>query len=134
MNDTMLEESIQHPSGLGIMKKSKEDLENFAALLDSLVNIDEKLKMLWKQIYENALTDRRNAYIIWTDLYIVVQGNAENHVIHGDHLAKYMERMEKANTQLLKLAELVHKAKDKQDAEDLPTGNDLFDRLERRGR
>jgi hypothetical protein len=134
MNDTMLEESIQHPSGLGIMKKSKEDLENFAALLDSLVNIDEKLKMLWKQIYENALTDRRNAYIIWTDLYIVVQGNAENHVIHGDHLAKYMERMEKANTQLLKLAELVHKAKDKQDAEDLPTGNDLFDRLERRSR
>lgn len=130
----MLEESIQHPSGLGIMKKSKEDLENFAALLDSLVNIDEKLKMLWKQIYENALTDRRNAYIIWTDLYIVVQGNAENHVIHGDHLAKYMERMEKANTQLLKLAELVHKAKDKQDAEDLPTGNDLFDRLERRSR
>ena len=134
MNDTMLEESIQHPSGLGIMKKSKEDLENFAALLDSLVNIDEKLKMLWKQIYENALTDRRNAYIIWTDLYIVVQGNAENHVIHGDHLAKYMERMEKANTQLLKLAELDHKAKDKQDAEDLPTGNDLFDRLERRSR
>lgn len=130
----MLEESIQHPSGLGIMKKSKEDLENFAALLDSLVNIDEKLKMLWKQIYENALTDRRNAYIIWTDLYIVVQGNAENHLIHGDHLAKYMERMEKANTQLLKLAELVHKAKDKQDAEDLPTGNDLFDRLERRSR
>jgi hypothetical protein len=63
-----------------------------------------------------------------------VQGNAENHVIHGDHLAKYMERMEKANTQLLKLAELVHKAKDKQDAEDLPTGNDLFDRLERRSR
>jgi hypothetical protein len=134
MNDTTLEESIQHPSGLGIMKKSKEDLENFSALLDSLVNIDEKLKMLWKQIYENALTDRRNAYIIWTDLYIVVQGNAENHVIHGDHLAKYMERMEKANTQLLKLAELVHKAKDKQDAEDLPTGNDLFDRLERRSR
>jgi hypothetical protein len=45
-----------------------------------------------------------------------------------------MERMEKANTQLLKLAELVHKAKDRQEADELPRGNSLFDRLEKRNR
>jgi hypothetical protein len=72
--------------------------------------------------------------MIWTDLYLTVHGNPEQHVIHGDHLSKYMERMEKANTQLLKLAELVHKAKDRQEADELPRGNSLFDRLEKRNR
>lgn len=128
------EPKLSHSSGMQIMQKTKEDLDNFCALLDSLTTIDDRLRLLWKQIYENALTDRRNAYIVWTDLYMVIGGNAENHVVHGDHLAKYMERMEKANNQLLKLAELVYKAKDKQDAESVPTGNDLFDQLEKRGR
>ena len=75
---------------------------------------------------------RRNAYVVWTDLFMAVHGNPEQHVIHGDHLAKYMERVEKANVQLLKLAELVYKAKDKQEAESLPSGGALFDRLEKK--
>ena len=106
-------------------------MATFVDLLNSLTTIDERLKLLWKQIYENALVDRRNAYLIWTDLYITVQGNPEQHVIHGDHLSKYMERMEKANTQLLKLAELVHKAKDQQEAEEVPDSKTLFDKMKR---
>jgi hypothetical protein len=47
-------------------------------------------------------------------------------------VAKYMERMEKANIQLLKLAELVYKAKDKQESDSIPTGGALFDRLEKK--
>jgi hypothetical protein len=103
-------------------------------LLDSLASVDDRVKLLWKQIYENALTDRRNAYMVWSDLYMAVHGNPEQHVIHGDHLSKYMERMEKANTQVLKLAELVYKAKDKQELEELPTGTSLYDRLEKKVR
>ena len=118
--------------GKDLIKKTDQELATFVNLLDSLNTIDDRLKMLWKQIYENALTDRRNAYMVWTDLYLAVHGNPEQHVIHGDHLAKYMERMEKANTQLLKLAELVYKAKDQQDQEELPRGNSLFDRLEKK--
>lgn len=128
--DSLIEKD-QTPTNIELIKKAESDLQTFSDLLDSITTVDEKLKLLWKQIYENALIDRRNAYIIWTDLYLQVHGNAEQHVIHGDHLSKYMERMEKANTQLLKLAELVYKAKDKQEAEELPASSELFDRLKR---
>jgi len=120
-----------NPTGQELIKKTDSDLEVFSDLLNSITTIDERLKLLWKQIYENALIDRRNAYMIWTDLYLQVHGNPEQHVIHGDHMAKYMERMEKANTQLLKLAELVYKAKDKQEAEEIPNSHSLFDKIKR---
>lgn len=126
--DSLIEKD-QTPTNIELIKKAESDLQTFSDLLDSITTVDEKLKLLWKQIYENALIDRRNAYIIWTDLYLQVHGNAEQHVIHGDHLSKYMERMEKANTQLLKLAELVYKAKDKQEAEEIPDSRSLFERI-----
>lgn len=111
------------------IRDTDEDLNEFSLLLDSITTIDEKLKMLWKQIYRNSLEDRRNAHLIWLDLYTIVFGNPEQHVIHGDHLSKYLERMEKANAQLLKLAELVYKAKEKQEAEELPSSGNLFQQL-----
>lgn len=120
---------LDNPTGQQLIKKTDQDLATFVELLDSITTIDDRLKLLWKQIYENALIDRRNAYMIWTDLYLTVHGNPEQHVIHGDHLSKYMERMEKANTQLLKLAELVYKAKDKQEAEEIPDSRSLFERI-----
>jgi hypothetical protein len=123
-----------NPTGQQLIKKTDEDLATFVDLLNSITTIDERLKLLWKQIYENALIDRRNAYMIWTDLYLTVHGNPEQHVIHGDHLSKYMERMEKANTQLLKLAELVYKAKDKQEADEVPDSKAIFDRIKRNSR
>ena len=133
-DDNIIRDGFIPPSGQELIYKADRELESFINLLDSIVSTDEKLKILWRQIYENALIDRRNAYMIWADLYLAVHGNPEQHVIHGDHLAKYMERMEKANNQLLKLAELVSKAKDKQDEEELPRGNALFDKLERKMR
>jgi len=138
MNTQSFEEEIiqmdNNPTGQQLIKKTDQDLATFVELLDSITTIDERLKLLWKQIYENALIDRRNAYMIWTDLYLTVHGNPEQHVIHGDHLSKYMERMEKANTQLLKLAELVYKAKDKQEAEEIPDSRAIFDRIKRNSR
>jgi len=134
MNDPSEIDKFNPPSGHELVKKTDKELLIFVDLLDSINTIDDRLKLLWRQIYENALIDRRNAYMVWADLYLAVHGNPEQHVIHGDHLAKYMERMEKANTQLLKLAELVYKAKDKQEADELPRGNSLFDRLEKRNR
>lgn len=135
MSNELLEEKFASTSlGLELVRKTEKDLSTFSELLDSLAGVDERVKLLWKQIYENALTDRRNAYMVWSDLYMAVHGNPEQHVIHGDHLSKYMERMEKANTQVLKLAELVYKAKDKQEQEELPLGASLYDRLEKKGR
>jgi hypothetical protein len=135
MSNEPLEEKFASTSlGLELVRKTEKDLSTFSELLDSLAGVDERVKLLWKQIYENALIDRRNAYMVWSDLYMAVHGNPEQHVIHGDHLSKNMERMEKANTQVLKLAELVYKAKDKQELEELPLGASLYDRLEKKGR
>lgn len=133
LTDELADQTISATeTGKALVAKTENDLLTFVQLLDSIDTVDERLKLLWKQIYENALMDRRNAYVVWTDLFMAVHGNPEQHVIHGDHLAKYMERMEKANVQLLKLAELVYKAKDKQEAESVPTGSALFDRLEKK--
>ncbi len=59
-----------------------------------------------------------------------VHGKPEMHTMHGDHIAKYMERMEKSNAQLLKLAELVQKLKESDDNK-VPTGNSLFDEIDK---
>lgn len=135
MSNEPLEEKFASTSlGLELVRKTEKELSTFSELLDSLVGVDERVKLLWKQIYENALTDRRNAYMVWSDLYMAVHGNPEQHVIHGDHLSKYMERTTRCNDQLLKLAELVYKAKDKQEQEELPLGASLYDRLEKKGR
>ncbi len=83
------------------------NMKNFTSLLNSLSSTEDKKKALWKQIYENALIDRRNAYILFGDLYNIVAGNANEHGLHGANMAKYLERMSKANEQLIKLAELV---------------------------
>jgi hypothetical protein len=90
--------------------RKEKQYENFANLLDTISSVEEKTKALWRQIYENAAEDRQNAGLMWTDLYIRVHGKAEEHAIHGATLAKYVERMSKANEQLIKLTDLVSKA------------------------
>jgi hypothetical protein len=100
-----------------IHEKSNKMLSNFNELLDSLSSTEDKLKSLWRQIYENSVTDRMNAYVAWADLYRIVQGNASEHAIHGQNLSRYMERMSKANDQLIKLADLVGAAKKKDSTE-----------------
>lgn len=104
--------------------KAKVD---FKDVLDGLKTLDDKYKVLWKQIYDHAMADRNNAYVIWYDLYQIVVGSEENHFKHGATLAKYMERFEKANGQLLKLAELLDKVREKEEEENAgPSGADLY--------
>lgn len=105
---------------------------DFKDVLDRLTTLDDKYKVLWKQIYDHAMADRNNAYVIWYDLYQMVIGDEEKHFKHGAILAKYMERFEKANTQLLKLAELLDKVREKEEEENGgPTGSNLYDEWER---
>ncbi len=86
----------------------------FSDVLSSIKDIDDKKKMLWQEIYNNAITDRENASILFTDTLIQVRGNAANHNILGPVIVKYIERMSRANDQILKLAELVAKEDSKQ--------------------
>tara|TARA_R110000744_G_scaffold20477_1_gene53779 strand:+ start:3595 stop:3945 length:351 start_codon:yes stop_codon:yes gene_type:complete len=80
----------------------------FGELLDRISSVEDKKKLLWKEIYENALNDRENANSLYTDLYLKMQGETPfNHVAVGPIMAKYLERMCKSNEQILKLAELI---------------------------
>tara|TARA_R110000824_G_scaffold22535_12_gene82433 strand:+ start:3641 stop:4000 length:360 start_codon:yes stop_codon:yes gene_type:complete len=88
---------------------TKVKIEKFSDLLDSLSNTEDKKKLLWKEIYENALNDRERASLLFTDLLMQSQGNAANHAMFGPIMSKYLERMSKSNDQILRLAELIAK-------------------------
>ena len=103
-------------------KKKKTKIEQFSDLLDGLTNTEDKKKMLWKEIYENAVSDRENAYILFHEAYSNMMKSAAEHITVGPILNKYLERMNKANDQLIKLSELISKAEEqavKIDPEDI---------------
>lgn len=79
----------------------------FQELFSQLDGVDVKQKVLWSQIYNNALFDRKNAYIAFADLYSKVHGSEDKHALQGQNIVKYLERMEKSNTQIIKVAELI---------------------------
>ena len=87
--------------------------EQFGALLESIENLEDKKKHLWREIYENAIVDRMNAYMLFTDVYGTMTGDKADHVTLGPMMAKYIERMNKANDQLLKLADIIAKEEEK---------------------
>ena len=89
--------------------EKNEKIDKFSDLLDSLEHTQDKKKYLWKEIYENSLTDRENANLLFTDLLIQSRGNTANHAMFGQIMSKYLERMNKSNDQILRLAELIAK-------------------------
>ena len=44
------------------MDDKEGKINSFSEILDGLDSTTDKKKLLWKEIYENALTDRENAY------------------------------------------------------------------------
>ncbi len=118
MSDEVDFEKLQEES----KERIKGKFDSFSKLLDDIETIEDKKKSLWKEIYENAVTDRENSYIMFMKLYQVVSNDANAHAIHGGTIVKYLERMSRANDQLTKLAELLQAADTKNgkiDAEDL---------------
>lgn len=107
---TSSEEPFNSITPKQLENQTKKNMKDFDTLVDSLSNAHDKKKELWKQIYQNAVTDRRNAYIMFTDLYTNVHNSTSEHAIHGATLAKYMERLTKSNDQLIKLAEIIDDA------------------------
>ena len=96
---------------------SKEDkIKEFSDLLESLENTEDKKKLLWKESYQNALEDRESASILLNDLLMTIPGSPGNHSTHGTLATKYLERMSKSNDQIIKLAELIAKEQEKQEA------------------
>ena len=85
-------------------------IRDFSDLLEQIDGVSDKKKKLWREIYENAVTDRQNSYVLFTRLVDIVQDKSTEHAVHGKTLATYIERMSKANDQIIRLAELIAKA------------------------
>ena len=88
----------------------EEKVRDFSDLLDQIEGLSDKKKKLWKEIYENAVYDRQNAYTLFVKLVRIVEDKSTEHAVHGKSLSSYIEKMSKANDQLIRLAELVAKA------------------------
>jgi hypothetical protein len=110
------------------LKDNNKKIEQFSDILDSIESASEKKKMLWKEIYENAVVDRTNAHILFTDLYSNMGGSAADHATLGQTLTKYLERMSKSNEQLLNLAKQI--AESESSALEL-SEDEIFDRIKK---
>lgn len=102
----------------------------FKDLVDQIEELDSKEKQLYKEIYENAVTDRQNAYTLFLKVCEIVQDKSSEHAVHGKSIATYIEKMSKANDQLIKLAELIRNAK--QESEDKLNPEDIFNAINRK--
>lgn len=123
----MKTESIESISKkLDKTEKKEEQIKNFADILDSIDTLENKKKMLWKEIYENAIEDREKSKILFNDAYISMTGGVNEHMNIGAIMSKYIERMSKSNDQILKLAELISKEEEKSEA---ISDEDIFDKI-----
>ena len=105
----------------------KKKVDTFSEILDTLNSTEEKKKLLWKEIYENAIADRENAAMLFTDAWKNMQGGTSEHISLGTTMSKYLERMCKSNEQILRLAELITKAEEKEASID---SDDLFAQID----
>jgi len=106
--------------------QKENQIKNFSDILDSIESLENKKKMLWKDIYENSLEDREKAKMLFNDAYISMQGGVNEHMNIGSILAKYIERMSKSNDQILKLAELIAKEEEKSET---ISDDDIFNKI-----
>lgn len=106
------EENSETPQEID-KEKLRAKFDSFSKLLNEIESVEDKKKSLWKEIYENSVMDRENAFVMFMKLYQVVSNDAGAHAIHGTTISKYLERMNKANDQLIRLAELLQAAESK---------------------
>lgn len=87
----------------------EERIEKFNSLVDSIDKLPEQKKNLWRQIYANAMHDRKLAFCMYSSIVLNLD-DPQAHSIHGPSIAKYLERMSKSNEQIIRLSELVFQA------------------------
>ena len=106
--------------------KLERELADFTNILHDIESLDDRKKKLWLEIYKNALTDRANSFVLFKQLTDLVDNKSSEYAIHGRTLSSFIERMSTANSQLLKLAELVSRA---EQASEQIDPEDMFKRI-----
>lgn len=99
-------------------RANAERVKDFTEILDKIETLDDKKKQLWKEIYENCISDRQNAYALFIKLCGICQSKSSEWAVHGRTIVQMQERMGRANDQMLKLADLIHKAEKANEAID----------------
>lgn len=107
-------------------RKLEEKVSAFSDLLDGLASTEDKKKSLWREIYENAVSDRERASILFTEAFKTMTGSPTDHVTTGPVMSKYLERMCKSNDQILQLVDLISKA-EKEESKVNP--DDIFSKI-----
>ena len=107
-------------------RKSEEKIKAFSEILDNLASTEDKKKALWREIYENAVSDRERASILFTEAFKTMGGGASDHATLGSVMSKYLERMCKSNEQILNLATLIIKS---EQAEESLNSDEIFSKI-----
>lgn len=107
----------------------EKKIGQFSDLIDKINAIDDKRRALWRDIYENAVTDRQNAYAMFVKLVKIMENKSTEFAVHARSASSFIERMEKANDQLLKLADLISAAENKGGTID---PEDMFSRIQKK--
>lgn len=114
--------SSDHSNIVDIKKDDvNKKIVNFSDLLDSIESLDDKKKSLWREIYENAIIDRQNSFAMFKKLVDICEEKSVEHGVHARSMASYIERMSRANDQLIKLATLI--AEEQKRANEIDAGD-----------
>ena len=102
-------------------------LTDFGDLLDSIDKLSEKRKFLWKEIFYGAMQDRSAAQMMFQSaLQTMDTSSSVEHINMSPVLTRYLEKMSKANDQLIKLAELIRPL---QEDSNIITTDDIFSKI-----
>lgn len=128
MNHASISNSTEYELVELAKRENSERIKDFSEILNKIENLDDQKKQLWKEIYENCLSDRQNAYAFLLKLSEICKSKSTEWAIHGRTLVSFQERMNKTVDQLLKLADLIHKA---EEADDVINPDDVYDQLKK---
>lgn len=123
----MLSDSDEDDEPIEAMSKSVDErIKDFSDLLKNIETLNDKKRQLWKEIYVNAISDRQNSYMMFAKLVKLVGSKTTEFAVHGKTLTGFIERMSRANDQLIKLADLIAAAESKDEEID---PDEMFERI-----
>lgn len=111
------------------VKENLKKFESFSSLVDKIEDLSDEKKHLYKEIYENANTDRQHAYGMYRILIDICGNNTTEHAVHARSIGTFVEKMSRANDQLLKLCDLIRRAEEKNEFID---PDDMFNAIQNR--
>lgn len=98
-----------------ILQKIKSE-DHFVEIIQDL-DVDFSIKSVWINIFSNAFSEREMSMSLYLSALKNMPGTASDHVTIGQVMTKYLERANKANEQLLDLANKIQESLKKNNKE-----------------